>query len=140
MTFEEWWKDQGQYFEAANYLDATRMAKAAWEAAQPQWLPIEIAPKDTAVICCNELGNVGEACFISCISNPSWYWADDRMPIPEALNPTKWMPLPVPPKGERHPDIGTLGNGISVLESEVLPMRTIMVSSDLFYGSIDLPL
>ncbi len=89
---------------AYNYADSMmkecdkKFAKFVGESAQPKWQPIETAPKDTAVICCNELGHVGEACFISGIDNPAWYWASDPQQIPLSLLPTHWMPLPEPPK------------------------------------------
>lgn len=103
MTFIEWWQKLGIFYgrdTVSGLIEPMVFAALTWEAAQPEWRPIETAPKDTAIICCNELGNVGEACFISSVSNPAWYWAADVMAAPEWLTPTKWMPLPNPPEDQ----------------------------------------
>jgi hypothetical protein len=53
MTFEEWYK---KTFEADYYAAHQTYAaylKDAWNAAKPQWQPIESAPKDgTEIILC----------------------------------------------------------------------------------------
>lgn len=50
MTFEEWWGGWGHSFEASDKYDGKKLAKAAWEAAQPKWCPIETAPMGKAVL------------------------------------------------------------------------------------------
>lgn len=98
MGFEEWLEQELGDDAERLCPNTIELAERAWEASQAKWQPIETAPKDTAVICCNELGHVGEACFISGIDSPAWYWASDPQQIPLSLQPTHWMPLPSPPK------------------------------------------
>lgn len=58
------------------------------------WQPIETAPNDTWVLLYDESGDVvcGHSQF------GYWYawfdWVDEGL----KLNPTRWMPLPEPPK------------------------------------------
>ena len=97
MTFEKWWEKKVGNSDQWTTLERLA-AKDAWEAAQPQWQPIETAPINISVICSTTNGRVGEACFITGITNPSWYWADEAFPADGDGRPTHWMPLPEAPK------------------------------------------
>ena len=43
QTFEEWWNKEG-YLDNWQSLNCKELARDAWQAAQPQWHPIETAP------------------------------------------------------------------------------------------------
>ena len=66
-----------------------------------EWQPIETAPKDKPIWCYN--GGQGMMIFLDIEDFQGFVWNDDLLsdvdPNPE--QPTHWMPLPDPPKGER---------------------------------------
>lgn len=102
MTFEEWWKRREN--SLAN-MSGIASAKAAWQAAQPQWQPIDSAPKDESeIILCDE--SVGESYSGYFEITPN-YWGEIGFQIStyryagyrenRIRHPTHWMPLPEPP-------------------------------------------
>jgi hypothetical protein len=64
------------------------------------WLPIETAPADQAVIVFAD-GAVGEAMLHANdgYGDGEWWWANEYQDYhAEEIRPTHWMPLPEPPK------------------------------------------
>ncbi len=63
-----------------------------------EWQPISTAPKDgTRILVCRPKGfsvnRVGVDMFMECGGRKSWIHSEDN------FQPTHWMPLPEPPKG-----------------------------------------
>lgn len=88
MTFNEWWKDQWQFFEAATHIDKREVALAAWEAAQPKWLPVSEAPEFTDVLVKEITGHI----YIAERQGSKWWQSIENEDI--RVRPVKWMPLP----------------------------------------------
>lgn len=77
--------------------DATELAQAAIAAMQPDWRPIETAPRDE-LVWLFEPHSEGGFMFAG-ITDMDGLWRNnlDR----RKQQPTHWMPLPAPPAGER---------------------------------------
>ena len=60
MKFEEWWKDVSDaYFDSTDTYPnnvTKNFSRAAWEAAQPGWHPIETAPQNKRVLVKSKCG------------------------------------------------------------------------------------
>jgi hypothetical protein len=93
MTFEEWAKN---YFAKFPASQDTRMeytaAKAAWEAAQPKWLPVSEAPEFRDVLVREITGHV----YIAERQGSRWYQSIESEDI--RVYPINWMPIPHPPR------------------------------------------
>jgi hypothetical protein len=87
-----------------------RLARAEAELAalkaRMQWQPIETAPRDgsSVIIGCAGKGS-GEGVYATEPGwkgwpEPGWYWVGEDADLARPIEPTHWMPLPPPPKGE----------------------------------------
>lgn len=72
-----------------------------------EWQPIETAPKDRDILLYTNCRGVVRGRWNDCkyATKPRPYWTHDRERIwgtvaCRADQPTHWMPLPEPPKGE----------------------------------------
>lgn len=121
--FEQWWAVAAKNLIADgkdDELDLAAMesiAQLAWDAAQPQWQPIETAPKDGPFLVHGGMyrselyadSKTREAVIVSgrapytMFHNKGdilFYVADANYPEEWVVNPTHWMPLPPAPQGE----------------------------------------
>jgi hypothetical protein len=100
MTFEEWAKNSKWNFDSSEYAkEIKEIAKAAWEAAQSQWRPIETAPKTKTILLLTEYEDVisGEWSFEDRDDPGQWFgWQE---PLDQKV--THWMPLPQPPQEQQ---------------------------------------
>lgn len=88
MTFTEWWEEIGDDLAFYEGDDPRAMALHGWEAAQPEWRPIEIVPKNgTRVLLSTNNGYVVIGSY-----NTSGDWPDGLF--------VAWMPQPQPLEGE----------------------------------------
>jgi len=88
-AFEKWWAGSCQH------LYGKHAAWEAWEAAQPQWQPIETARKDDTIIATDgEL--VREVYYYE---TKGWFYFCDCGFV-RYMNATQWQPKPQPPKQE----------------------------------------
>ena len=88
--FEKWWKEK----QDNGYAPGGQLAQDAWEAAQPQWQPIETVSKDMGLTYL--LINTREYVTVGYWSGQrnEWLCRDDGRFIAEV---THWQPLPEPP-------------------------------------------
>lgn len=77
-------------------------AKAYLTQLVPRWIPItERLPQDAGIyIICDHYGNVMSRHFCKSHGKFAGYWHFNGSA--KYGNPTHWMPLPEPPKGEEH--------------------------------------
>ena len=96
MTFEEWWDTQTG--NSVGWTILERMAaKAAWEAARPEWQPIETAPVDEWVLMLDGDRTMSRSRY----DIPVYVDMVESGGQGRGTSYTHWMPLPKPPKGER---------------------------------------
>lgn len=89
MTFEEWAKSSKWDFDSSEYAkEIKEIAKAAWEAARPKWLPIESAPEFKDVLVKEITGHV----YIAERQRDKWWQSVESADI--RVRPVKWMPIP----------------------------------------------
>lgn len=123
MTFDEWWEDNARYtadvlFPPKERNCKKRLANKAWQAAQPQWQPIETAPKNQNILLGlfnnhNKWRTMRGSWFSKeeideYWENPEdfeagWYEVSveaDDTPNCWPTAPSHWMPLPEPPTKE----------------------------------------
>ena len=112
-AFERWCKSQWPYtfersptainlyhvWEVQNLWEAFQ---AAWQAAQPKWLPIESAPRDGTKILVLEDCDVFAAHFNDTGDDDSYWSVYCGQPAVYQPRPTHWMPLPAPPSEATH--------------------------------------
>jgi len=72
--------------------------QAAWSAAQPQWLPIDTAPKDGTPILIGIEGAEYHASKAWWDDEKALWLINERPCVYIPLQPTHWMPLPTPPE------------------------------------------
>ena len=103
MSFEEWYiQNKSKLYDyrlATEYVSGKKAAKEIYDSLQPQWLPIETAPKDKIVLV---LYKDGHATSIS--SSAALEWVEEKEKYGLVVNdweiPTYWMPLPELPNNE----------------------------------------
>lgn len=98
IDFEQWWQENypqkpNQSAQSlATLAFAKEAARKAFEDAQPQWQPIETAPKDgTKIIVSN--GRFAKTAYWGGKRPPCWK-CDAGYSLGEQIN---WMPIPAPP-------------------------------------------
>lgn len=103
MDFEEWYSKNGYYHDTVT--DRKHLMQAAWSAAQPQWLPIDTAPKDGSY--CRFHYDFGQEEILKW-SKARQYWVNFEMDVDydagnDGLgNPTHWTPYTPPTQPATH--------------------------------------
>jgi hypothetical protein len=86
------WNEEGSGNNGESYIDLIQIA--ADKAAQPQWQPIETAPKDVIILATDGVK------FKTCDSDSARFFEafEGDFACQLSFNPTHWMPLPKPPQ------------------------------------------
>lgn len=103
MTFEEWAKSSKWNFDSSEYAkEKKEIARAAWEAAKPEWRSIETAPKNTDILLFDGDKPYAKTGIYHVDGElTGWYLLDmgDEL-VDAAKQPTHWMPVPQPPEDQ----------------------------------------
>ena len=106
IGFEEWFNKNYGIEDIAMKNALKEVAFKSWQAAKPQWQPIETAPKETPILCYDkDTGENAVVCIISSNGYNDYYpyiineygnhvVTDDEC---HSVIATHWMPLPQPP-------------------------------------------
>lgn len=90
-AFEKWWAAYHVGIQEKDEYDRW-FSRLVWEAATPQWQPIETSPKDATKILISDGKDIDMA---------YWDYADWCAPHstsnPVPIIPTHWQPLPIKP-------------------------------------------
>ena len=79
--FDKYWEEESRSIPSYDICQLKEVARAAWQAAQPQWQPIETAPRNGSI-------------FLIVDSDGKRYTATYNGKVTS----THWMPLPPPPQ------------------------------------------